>query len=551
MAKAQVPSFADVVGRAVDKLVEVRPTAKPHVESGRYGDVVEAWRGQFELARGRLVSEVAAGRLSTASGDALSDVSASEYDHYRRTDGIGSVGNISFTRSSVHYTKFTATTVGSITGEWPDASDVDTLVALHNYCAASLQEHGLSVYTPPSSYGSHVSSDSISVTLISTGTALSAMVAAVNALRASYRTHSQNDTVHLSVDADNVLPTTGDAFFEKIGGVGADTFSNATENCKASLYGAVNNLRPKIDGHYASDSKSGVVRRGLRVRKNVLSWKVPKEASLELVTTSDAYIGVGQLTFSVPVKSIDVGRVSNVPTWDDDASNEVSLFVIDTLFDSNETAPKFSVVQSIAMSGGDDVEDDRHVVIAAKASFNGRFGPTERSILSGTLSEFGAYRAVVNLDYTVPRADVFACDASWASSQQWRDMLAQSLAREDGWAAWGTELSAKPVVNKKIRITANVKLRDQEAMFETSAISDSILAKLQEYFNNRKDWYSWKEVGIKASILSADRRIRTVSSVFVKGSSDESLAEHVQTFPASSVTHFYLADDGLSCVFSV
>lgn len=551
MSKAQVPSFADVVGRAVDRLVEVRPTAKPHVESGRYGDVVEAWRGQFELARGRLVSEVAAGRLSTASGDALSDIAASEFDHYRKTTGVESVGNVSFERASVHYTKFVATSVGVLPGGLSDASDLNSLVSLYSYCAAVLQEHGLSVYTPPTVYGSHVSADVISPTAVSTGSALSVLVSATNELRALFRTHSQNETVHLSADADNVLPTTGDAFFEKIGGVGPDTFANATENCKASLYGAINALRPKLQGHNDSDSKAGVVRRGLRIRKNVLPWKSPKEQALSLVSTADSYVGVGQLTFSVPVKSIDIGRAANVPTWDDDASNEVSLFVQDSLFDSNETSPRFSVVQSIAMSGGDDVEDDRHVVLAAKANFNGRFGPTERSILSGTLAEFGAYRSVVNLDHTVPSVNVFACDASWASSQQWRDLLAQSLSREDGWAAWGTELSVKPVVNKKIRITADIKLRDQDAMFETGAISDAILAKLHEYFNDRKDWHSWKEIGVKASILAADRRIRTVSSVIVKGANDEHMTEYVQLFPASSVTHFYLADDGLSCVFSV
>ena len=88
-----LPSSADVVGAAKARLVAVRPSAAPHIETGRYARPFVGLRGQFLRARARLAEEARAARLPTSEGDALTELASSNFDTLRASSApVAAIG---------------------------------------------------------------------------------------------------------------------------------------------------------------------------------------------------------------------------------------------------------------------------------------------------------------------------------------------------------------------------------------------------------------------------------------------------------------------------
>jgi hypothetical protein len=75
-----IPRPDQPVGAGVEELARLRPAAQGFIDVGHYGNVFAGWRAQLALCVQRLVREVAASRLETATGEALRDLCASEFD---------------------------------------------------------------------------------------------------------------------------------------------------------------------------------------------------------------------------------------------------------------------------------------------------------------------------------------------------------------------------------------------------------------------------------------------------------------------------------------
>jgi hypothetical protein len=75
-----IPRPEQAVGPGVERLVALRPAAQAFIDVGRYGNVFAGWRAQIARLIQRLVREVTASRLETATGNALRDLCASEFD---------------------------------------------------------------------------------------------------------------------------------------------------------------------------------------------------------------------------------------------------------------------------------------------------------------------------------------------------------------------------------------------------------------------------------------------------------------------------------------
>jgi hypothetical protein len=82
-----IPTSYDPIGAGIAALVAARPSALPHVDQGRYANVLAGWRAQAALCIARIADEVRSSRLPTAQGDALRALVASEFDIQSNSDG--------------------------------------------------------------------------------------------------------------------------------------------------------------------------------------------------------------------------------------------------------------------------------------------------------------------------------------------------------------------------------------------------------------------------------------------------------------------------------
>jgi hypothetical protein len=94
-----LPRPDDPIGRGIDRLVELRPAALAFIDRGRYGHVFAGWRAQLAVLIERLAAEVAARRLPLATGAALLDLCASEFDTVLPTTPTIAVGEVTLARS--------------------------------------------------------------------------------------------------------------------------------------------------------------------------------------------------------------------------------------------------------------------------------------------------------------------------------------------------------------------------------------------------------------------------------------------------------------------
>jgi hypothetical protein len=93
-----IPRPDQAVGAGVEALVALRPAAQGFIDTGRYGNVLAGWRAELALVVQRLVREIEASRLETATGEALRDLCASEFDTVLPLAPIASIGTANLIR---------------------------------------------------------------------------------------------------------------------------------------------------------------------------------------------------------------------------------------------------------------------------------------------------------------------------------------------------------------------------------------------------------------------------------------------------------------------
>lgn len=100
--KAQVPTPGEVVGKGVQKLIDLRPGSFRHVNygRGRYASVIAGWRAQAALMCRRLADMAKNGRLEFAEGQPLTELVASEFEALAQLDATAAVGQVVLTRGA-------------------------------------------------------------------------------------------------------------------------------------------------------------------------------------------------------------------------------------------------------------------------------------------------------------------------------------------------------------------------------------------------------------------------------------------------------------------
>jgi hypothetical protein len=93
-----IPRPDQAIGAGVEQLIALRPAAQAFIETGCYGNVLAGWRAQLALVLQRLVREIEGSRLETATGEALRDLCASEFDTTLPTAPLTAVGDVHLLR---------------------------------------------------------------------------------------------------------------------------------------------------------------------------------------------------------------------------------------------------------------------------------------------------------------------------------------------------------------------------------------------------------------------------------------------------------------------
>lgn len=530
MTKGLIPTPADVLGPAIDRLIEVRPTAAPHVETGRYGDVVAAQRGQFGVLRGQLVDEAVATRLSFAKGPALTDVAASEFETPRAPDAIAAIGEAVLTRTVVHYV------AGPDLLDPVRGTNIYSLVRL----SEAMNAHALDVYAAGTGAGAHASTAPPFVTDVGTFNVMGDYVVAANGLLDEWTAHLAGTPWHPDADTLTVLDVER-AFWSDA----ADTYENNSQAAQDSVTRVVDALREAFADHTGLESKAGSSRAGSPFVVAANPQATPPIAGGRYVSTQDYPIATGIRSIAVPIRAAAAGAAGNLPAWVSGTGPTLSISTPPGLFDAGASLPL--ATSALRAAGGSDGQSDPELVRAARASGRGSDGPTKGALVAGVLRTLGASRTTVLESTLTGTSWVYPIDTSWAQSDRWNASVVDVLNRS--WRGVGCRVATGAVRNRVVRVELSVVLRDASYLTATGEITGLIQTDLRRYFDDRQDWYVWRAAAIRGLVARTDRRISTCVSATLLDESGVPLTEPAVPVAGDDLVHYVFADNAVSITY--
>lgn len=260
----------------------------------------------------------------------------------------------------------------------------------------------------------------------------------------------------------------------------------------------------------------GIIPAGTRLRRtaNPQAQPIAIQAA-EYLTTQDIILPFnifpGQ-TVTVPIECTATGVAGNIVQETGQASGS-DLTLVDQI------APPFKfAVQSATCSGGGSAFSDIEVRAIAGAQPQGRRGPTEGALYAGSYLALGVRHVAIFEDLINANTLLFVADESWsADTAYWQPAVTQTLL-DNSWAGFGCSLNPSgsgAVTNTYLNVACTVQMRSQKLLQNTQAVQQAIIAKLNDYFNLRPDWYMFRKQAIRGAIAQADPRILTCTSVSI------------------------------------
>lgn len=539
-----LPEASDVIGAGKARLVEVRPSTEPHIEDGNYGVVFTGYRGQFDLARARLETEVRAARKELAEGDELSEVCASNYDTPRSTAGATTaIGGVTLTRSVVHW--FPSSTL-RVTAA--DATDFSTLSTLLTNIYTVFNTHAASVFVPATGVGAHRVAETETL-LTPTVSTMGDVVTTLNTYKTTVNDHlarAASDLLllllgskpHAAGDTANKI-TAPDAFASDAGAI----FDDNTVAAQQSALVLANAVKKALNGHMALRALPGTVREGTRWRVDANPAAVPPIAGGEYIATQNTYVRCGAQTVIVPTRAAVSGTAANVPIFSPVQTRTIKT--LGSLFDAAETLRLAPFTLSCA--GGGPGQSDDVLRRAATANWLGQFGPTDAALVTGSLSFPGVAQCPILKDITRGENVAYPVDGSWAQSPQWFDGLEEALRKD--WLGVGCRLRRGTIINRVVRIELLVNLRSRAYLSDTTAITAALLTALRSYFDARPDWWIFRLAALRAVCSRAHRRILKCTSAVVRDANGEPIDEPEQPSGGDTLTHWWFADGAVDIVY--
>lgn len=534
-----LPGAREIIGPAKDALIAERSTAALHVERDHnYAKILGGWRGQFNVALGRLGSEVAAARASMATGTALSELTAGRFDTPRLEGPTKAIGELVLEREVVHVRSWPLITAADATTE---ATATALLVAI----AAAMNGadgHPRSVYSRATGLGSHSLTDTTAAFATSPFANMGALVTAVNGAKLQANRHLANTRmsdgvaleVHLDADTANTI-TAADA----VASAGGSAFSANTRAAQQSVLLVVNAVKRALNAHFALEARGGTVRNGTKISVAAAPTAVPPiEASTHEVSR-DTFVPAGEQRATLLTRATLAGPASSLPLV---TGRTPTVSLQGQLFDAGATLA--FVPSTLRAAGGTQGQADETLRVAAAASWTGTVAPTLDALLAGTLRTAGvAHYAELDNPLT-GTAWVYATDETWAQSDAWLEGVKEQL--EAYWLGLGCKVDMGPVINRIVRVRLTVVLRDAIHLTDTAPITALLQRALLTYFNDRPDWWIWRTATLRGVCVVADRaKILQVTEAVVLDADDVPIAEPTTPDAGEAMTHWRFADGAL------
>lgn len=293
---------------------------------------------------------------------------------------------------------------------------------------------------------------------------------------------------------------------------------------------------------------AGVIRKGHPFAKEADDKQPLQVDSARYEVARDILVAKNQTSVTVPIVSVKTGNTSNIITYTN-GGNAISYALLVTGTPLFDTA--FTVSSSRVAGGSLTPAQDQILRKAAKAYASGRFGPTIGAISFGAYLYSGVSNLAVVDNPVNARTVVFPTDESWAYSSELNSAVGQNI--KDNWAGFGCAIQMGTTTNRFIHIDAEVVLTDSKYLIDPSPIYNDIVDALRFYFNERPDWWTWKEATIKATIAGASRKIFACNSVDVTDALDSSSISEPGPLSLSTsnpiITHYYIADNAININF--
>jgi hypothetical protein len=289
---------------------------------------------------------------------------------------------------------------------------------------------------------------------------------------------------------------------------------------------------------------AGVIRKGSLFRRVGEPTATPARADVLYAAVDDVYVPQSYLTARVVVEATAPGSAANIVPSDAPqyAQPPLELQVASALFD-----PTWRIDSGDAGGGSDRVTDD-DVRRMARAFVLGRVAPTTAAILAGALLSTGVKRVAAFEDPVGAQTVLTIADGSFSGSTAWANRVRQRLY--DGFVGFGCKVRVDYARNRFVKVTAKLTLRDAAHGYDTSAILASAQKALRRYFDDRPDWYSFRNRAMRAVLARCDPRVLTCTSAVVESAwGTGAIADPGLVVPGMPLFHYWLADDALSVEF--
>lgn len=291
----------------------------------------------------------------------------------------------------------------------------------------------------------------------------------------------------------------------------------------------------------------GIIPKGTRLHRTGSGLPPFNTKTTDYELVDDVIFGPLSVFAIGRLKSTSNGSISSEPVTTPYVSNILGIGSV--LFDSTITANDFD------MSGGSDGVDDPYMRLLAKYSAIGKWGPTNSAAILGALRISGIRHEVGILDSSAGTLNLFVADSAWASSLNHCNQVKQYLYDKE-LIGFGCKVNVLQIVNKIITVDLNVTVRDRKYLDDPQSISDNIRKSVKSYFDDREDWYIWKNSGIRSSAIKSDRKILNCTSVTVRDNSGVAVTEPTPSdfsfvsFGTTYGIHHYLPLTAINITYS-
>ena len=331
------------------------------------------------------------------------------------------------------------------------------------------------------------------------------------------------------------LPTAEGA---KLRALAASEFDTEVVDAPTRALGTISLWRP------IEPVPAGVIRKGSTFRRVGDPSAIPARTDALYAAIEDVYVPRFKMLATVTVEATEPGSAANIVPTDAPpfAQPDLKLEIASALFD-----PTWRLSSGDAGGGSDGVVDD-DIRRMARAFVLGRLAPTTAAILAGALLSTGVKRAAAFEDPVLARTVLVIADGSWTGSSAWAARVRQRLY--DDFVGFGCNVAVSFAQNRFVKVTAKLTLRDAAYRYDTSAILTNAQKALRRYFDDRPDWYTFRNRAVRAVLARCDRRVLTCTSAVVESAWGAGpIAEPATVMPGAPLFHYWLADDALSVDF--